>query len=146
MIARFEVHGFKRFSDIAFTFAPLTVLTRQMNGAGKTSALQALLLAREACLPNARSVSLNGPFGLELGTAQDVLNIHTAVDTSSIRFKATLGDGTVLTVALGADNEKLLNLPSRTGPPILSPGRSALHPEGSPTSARSGSDRRTSWG
>jgi DNA repair ATPase RecN len=45
-----------------------------LNGAGKTSLLQAILLAAHASSSNACTLSLNGPFNLELGTAEDVLN------------------------------------------------------------------------
>lgn len=57
--------------------APLTVLTG-INGSGKTSLLQALLLAAEASRNPSSTLSLNGPFGLELGTAEDVLNWRSA--------------------------------------------------------------------
>lgn len=53
--------------------APLTVLTG-LNGSGKTSLLQSVLLAVEATRTKSNSLRLNGPFGLELGTAEDVLN------------------------------------------------------------------------
>ena len=62
-----------------------------MNGTGKTSVIQSILLAREAaCSPHA-TISLNGPFGLELGTFEDVLN-REATDTFSIR----IGHGTLV--------------------------------------------------
>lgn len=73
MIVAATVSGFKRFVDERFEMAPLTVLTG-LNGSGKTSLLQAVLLATEAARNKAASLSLNGPFGLELGTAEDVLN------------------------------------------------------------------------
>ncbi|WP_303763899.1 AAA family ATPase [Sphingobium yanoikuyae] len=67
------VSGFKRFADERFELAPLTVLTG-LNGAGKTSILQAILLAAQDGSRRADTLSLNGPFNLELGTAEDVLN------------------------------------------------------------------------
>jgi predicted ATPase len=51
----------------------LTVLTG-LNGSGKTTVIQALLLANEAARSGTSTLRLNGPFGLELGTAEDVLN------------------------------------------------------------------------
>ena len=92
MISQVEISGFKRFSSCSLDLAPLTVLTG-LNGAGKTSFLQALLLMREASLPGATTVPLNGPFGLELGSAQDVLNVNTALDTSEIALSARFEDG-----------------------------------------------------
>ncbi len=109
-IRRLTIAGFKRFSEVALDFAPLTVLTGT-NGAGKTSVIHALLLAREASLPGAKAVQLNGPYGLELGTASDVLNIHTALDRSEVVIQPELTDGTALHFALDASQEDLFYLP-----------------------------------
>lgn len=76
MIKNIEIAGLKRFKKNAFDMAPLTVLTG-LNGSGKTSFLHAILLAVEASVAKTNSLSLNGPFGLELGTAGDVLNWHS---------------------------------------------------------------------
>ncbi|KDA03441.1 DUF3696 domain-containing protein [Hyphomonas oceanitis] len=73
MIVSANIKGFKRFADEHFDLAPLTVLTG-LNGSGKTSLLQAVLLVAEASTAKSASLRLNGPFGLELGTAEDVLN------------------------------------------------------------------------
>jgi predicted ATPase len=67
------VKGLKRFKDERFKLAPLSVLTG-LNGSGKTSLLQSVMLAVESSTTKSSSLSLNGPFGLELGTAEDVLN------------------------------------------------------------------------
>ena len=71
------IAGFKRFTSERFEMAPLTVLTG-INGSGKTSLLQAFLLVAEASRNRSATLSLNGPFGLELGTAEDVLNWQSA--------------------------------------------------------------------
>ena len=76
MIHQIEVRGFKRFDCEQFAFAPLTVLAG-LNGSGKTSLLQSILIAYEASTSNSSSLRLNGPFGLQLGTAEDVLNWHS---------------------------------------------------------------------
>lgn len=73
MIVSTEIRGFKPFEAARFDLAPLTVLTG-LNGSGKTSLIQTMLLVREAANSRTPSVPLNGPFGLELGTAEDVLN------------------------------------------------------------------------
>lgn len=73
MITEIEISGLKRFKNERFKLAPLSVLTG-LNGSGKTSMIQAILLAAEASAAKSSSLSLNGPFGLELGTAEDVLN------------------------------------------------------------------------
>jgi predicted ATPase len=111
MITGLEVAGFKRFFSCKLSFAPLTILTG-LNGAGKTSVIQAVLLAREASSPGASTVALNGPFGLELGSAQDVLNLRTAADdTSEIGLSVDVDDGTTVRFRLNALNESLQHLP-----------------------------------
>lgn len=77
MINALTVSGLKRFVSEPFAFAPLTILTG-LNGSGKTTLLQALLLSREASADSAQSIRLNGPFGLQLGTAGDVQNWNSA--------------------------------------------------------------------
>lgn len=111
-IRRLTIAGFKRFSEVTLDFAPLTVLTGG-NGAGKTSVIHALLLAREACLPGATAVQLNGPYGLELGTVGDVLNIH-ALDRSEVVIQADLADGASLRFTFDASQEHLFYLPLKS--------------------------------
>lgn len=73
MISEIGIRNFKCFALLDLPLRALTVLTG-INGAGKSTVLQALLLARQAA-ENAGSqvVKLNGPYGLELGEAHDVL-------------------------------------------------------------------------
>lgn len=73
MISGITIDGFKRFASASFEMGPLTLLTG-INGSGKTSLIQSLLLAKEASTTGGTSLSLNGPFNLQLGTAEDVLN------------------------------------------------------------------------
>lgn len=73
MINSIRVKGFKPYVDERLELSPLTVLTG-MNGSGKTSLLQAIFLACSASKSEDKTVGINGPFGLELGTAGDVLN------------------------------------------------------------------------
>lgn len=73
MINRLRIRGFKRFEDHSFDLAALTVLTG-LNGSGKTSFIHALLLAWEASNSDGATVRLNEPFGIELGSAEDVQN------------------------------------------------------------------------
>jgi predicted ATPase len=75
MIDRLLIKGFKRFNDTPLKMRALTVLTG-VNGAGKTSVIHALLLMREAT--QKRAVMLSGPFDLQLGTAEDVVNWNSA--------------------------------------------------------------------
>lgn len=110
MISTLSIVGFKRFASCSLELAPLSILTG-LNGAGKTTVIQALLLAREASLPGAFSVALNGPFGLELGTAQDVLNLGRSVDASDIEITASFDDGSSCRYILDAHEERSLHLP-----------------------------------
>jgi len=74
VINSLDVKGFKRIKHKLFDFAPLTILAG-LNGAGKTSLIQTLLLIKKASeSPLDAAISLNGPFGLELGLAEDVRN------------------------------------------------------------------------
>jgi predicted ATPase len=74
MIDSLGIRNFKRFISVDLEFRSLTVLTG-LNGTGKSTAIQALLLARQAVEnPLARVVQLNGPYGLALGEANDVLH------------------------------------------------------------------------
>lgn len=74
MITGIEICGFKRFEKQAFDIAPLTILAG-LNGAGKTSLIHALLLTWEASAGKSNNaVRLNGPFGMELGIAEDIRN------------------------------------------------------------------------
>jgi len=108
VIVEVKISGFKRFANEQFKFAPLTVLTG-LNGSGKTTLVQALLLTHEASTSRSDTLRLNGPFGLELGTAEDVLNwdssgpicISLESDNSSIsewQFKVPSEDSMYLDV------------------------------------------------
>lgn len=84
MIKSLKIEGFKKFASHLFEMAPLTVLAG-MNGAGKTSFVHALLLAREASGAS-NVVQLNGPWGLELGTFEDIQNFDAP---DAVRFELT---------------------------------------------------------
>lgn len=107
MIDLLQINGFKRFESQPFRLAPLTVLAG-LNGAGKTTFIQALLLLRETSRLGGGIVQLNGPYGLDLGTAEDVLNwnaselVLTATDsggTSRFVFDKARGDEMYLKIS-----------------------------------------------
>jgi predicted ATPase len=79
MIRELQIRGFKLFTQQRFELRSMTLLAG-MNGAGKTSVIHALLLAREAWRRSDDIVELNGPFGLELGGFEDALNHETDND------------------------------------------------------------------
>lgn len=76
MIRELKICGFKMFAEASFEMAPLTILAG-MNGAGKTSVIHALLLLKESVRRGDHIVPLNGPFGLELGSFEDIQNWNT---------------------------------------------------------------------
>lgn len=72
MITSLGIRHFKRFAEASFEFRRLTMLTG-LNGTGKSTTIQALLLARQLADGSSSPVArLNGPYGLALGEAQEV--------------------------------------------------------------------------
>ncbi|MEN3536058.1 DUF3696 domain-containing protein [Microbispora sp. ZYX-F-249] len=101
MITRLRIQNFKRFPELAIAMRPLTVLTG-LNGTGKSTILQALLLARQVAeRPQRGTVALNGVHGLALGEAEEVLHpdadeavIDIGIDTAtdSYRYRLAVPD------------------------------------------------------
>lgn len=91
MITDLKIRNFKRFSALELPLRRLTVLTG-LNGTGKSTVLQSLLLARQAAeKEDLHVVQLNGPYGLALGEALDVL--HPDADPQEIEISvAAEGD------------------------------------------------------
>lgn len=86
MLERIRLTNFKAFRDQYLDLAPLTLLTG-LNGSGKSSLLQALLLLRqswETGYLTRRRVALNGRY-VSMGTFQDVL-FEGATDDGCIRI------------------------------------------------------------
>jgi len=110
-----SIQGFKRFSDERFKFASLTVLTG-LNGSGKTSLMQAILLALEASTTKSSSLRLNGPFGLELGTAEDVLNWNSA-SPIRIAFENTEAEAAEWRFAVPSEEALYLEIVDRPSTP-----------------------------
>lgn len=77
MISRIELGQFKRFSHLDAEVRRLTLFTG-LNGAGKSSVFQSLLLARLASAAGSDLIALNGAYGLVLGTAGEVLHANAA--------------------------------------------------------------------
>ncbi len=110
MITRLGIRNFKCFAAIDLEFRPLTILTG-INGAGKSTILQAILLARQAAENREVNViKLNGPYGLELGEAHDVL--HPDADPPEIEI--LVGESADnYRYALNVPYERSLTLPVR---------------------------------
>lgn len=84
MISEIHLQNFKRFRELTIESRALTVLTGA-NGAGKTSVLHALLLARQiARKPTQEHVELNGVDTLELGAAEDVIHRDAADEIATV--------------------------------------------------------------
>jgi predicted ATPase len=107
VIDRVELENFKCFAGIQVDTRQLTVVTG-VNGSGKSTLLQALLLAREAALrPAAGVVPLNGPYGLALGEALDVLRVDAAEQLITITVH---DEGIPYTYRFEVPNERRLHL------------------------------------
>lgn len=90
MITSLRVQHFKRFVDASFALRPLTVLTG-LNGTGKSTTIQSLLLTRQLVDASAGGViQLNGPYGLALGEAHEVLHPDAPDSTIVVQIG---GDG-----------------------------------------------------
>jgi predicted ATPase len=91
MIHSIELRNFKCFEHQDVVCRPLTLLTG-LNGAGKSSVLQSLLLLRQSfqqsLLPD-KGLALNGNL-VEIGTARDALYENAAAD--AIEFSLDFGD------------------------------------------------------
>src|SRR6266478_6457221 len=101
MIDWLHLHNFKCFLSQRFDLKPLTVLCGH-NGAGKSSAIQSLLIAQQAgdiAVAETRAIPLNGPFEVQLGTVADVfsqdaedrimeISVTSEDRTSRISFRA----------------------------------------------------------
>jgi predicted ATPase len=125
VITSLRVRNFKRFADASFALRPLTVLTG-LNGTGKSTTIQALLLARQlAEAPGAGGVvQLNGPYGLALGEASEVLHPDAPDSCIEIGLDSDTAADRAVTYRLHVPDEQALYLrvPDDTpdGPPELS--------------------------
>ncbi len=92
MITEILIENFKRFRDLSLKIGGLTVLTGT-NGAGKTSVLHSLLLARQmARNPSRKHVELNGVDTLELGGAEDIIHSEATKPVASVELVDTEGE------------------------------------------------------
>jgi predicted ATPase len=100
VIANLHIEGFKRFEAQSFCFKPLTLLAGK-NGAGKTSVIHSMLLVYHAMQRRDRIAELNGPFGLQLGWFEDVLNANARENSFSTSVEDNAGQSAKWTFSEG---------------------------------------------
>ena len=90
MIKQFNIANFKAFRDQPLSLSPLTLLTG-LNGSGKSSVLQALLVLRQSFDQGLLQVNRLASDGalLRLGTRQDALFEGANEDPPRIGFELT---------------------------------------------------------
>ncbi|HEU4404766.1 MAG TPA: AAA family ATPase [Polyangiaceae bacterium] len=95
MISTFRIERFKRYLKKELPLRELTVLAGA-NSAGKSALLQCLLLFRQASVAGGRSdwVELNGPFGLSLGEARDVVHAEADLEREGVALAVIDAKGT----------------------------------------------------
>ncbi|GAA3409080.1 DUF3696 domain-containing protein [Streptosporangium vulgare] len=120
MIHSLNIVHFKCFQEASFEMRPLTVLTG-VNGGGKSTVLQALLMARLAATSPGSAVRLNGPFGLALGEARDVLHWAAPEPKISVRLGGPAGEEWEYRFGLPKE-EHALHLDVSYAPPAPGPG------------------------
>ncbi len=106
MIDEIVITNFKRFSHLTMPFRRLTLLTG-INSGGKSSVIQALLLLHSEQLPGG-AVPLNGPHGLALGEASDILNCNAASNEIEISL-----------IAGGTRGVMVLEVPHERSPSLI---------------------------
>lgn len=116
MIRRLRLRNFKCFETAGLNLGRLTLLTG-INGAGKSSALQSLLLARQLLAPGSRGIAeLNGPFQLELGRIEDVLFAHATEQTIELGLETDAGSAEWSFDAQDTDAAALTPRPAESRP------------------------------
>jgi predicted ATPase len=103
-IQALRIQNFKCFEDQRFELGPLTLLTG-LNGTGKSSVLQSLLLLRQSYQQNVLQrvgLALNGDL-VQLGTASDVF--YEAAASNQFGFELSFGDDTSASWCFEYDRE-----------------------------------------
>jgi predicted ATPase len=108
MITAFELENFKCFSRLRLELGALTLLTGY-NAAGKSSAIQPLLLLRQASRTGsyAQKIHLNGPV-VRLGTVGDVMPANTSLST--LMFKVENGSAALTWYLSGKAGERHMDV------------------------------------
>lgn len=116
MITSISIQNFKRFRDIKVPLRALTVLTG-LNGTGKSTLIQAILLARQAAeASGSKVVALNGVYGLALGEGEDILHPDAEDQIIGVRLEQ---QSQVLDFKFRAPEGRSLNLGVEQRPDVL---------------------------
>ena len=92
MISEIKLSNFKCFEELTMPLKNVTVLTG-INGMGKSTVIQSLLLLRQSYLKDKdlKGLHLNGKY-VDLGNAQDVLYEKADSDTLGIEVSSEEGE------------------------------------------------------
>ena len=108
---KLNIYNFKCFQDVTINLGQLNVLVG-INGTGKSSVIQAILLADEAVSKKTKTgeVSLNETYGMFLGTSASVVNQDSGDNVIKISMKSE--QETIWSVNFDIDaQEEQLGLP-----------------------------------
>ncbi|UVJ39016.1 DUF3696 domain-containing protein [Arthrobacter sp. CJ23] len=126
MLSSLELHGFKRFSHLELALSPLSVLSG-LNGSGKSTVLQSLVLAHQASLSPDSTVSLSSETGLDLGHAADLLNHESASGEFSVKITSAVPYEWVFDIGPTGDVPYLSILNRPQTPPEVFQGAAFIH-------------------
>ena len=108
MISRLKLNNFKCFEGLNLVCAPLTLLCG-LNGMGKSSVLQSLLLLRQSCeggrLKNSRLI-LNDDL-VSLGTGKDILYEGASMDNLTFELHYKNGMSHIFTADYAPESDQL---------------------------------------
>ncbi len=128
MIHQLHLQNFKRFEDQSLEIGALTLLSG-LNGMGKSSVLQSLLLLRQSYqqgLLKSTGLALNGDL-VEIGTARDAL--CDSAKEEKIGFVLTFTNGTEASWQFGYESQDNLGLVAPRESDILGLVSSNVPPE-----------------
>jgi predicted ATPase len=104
LIKSLHIENLKRFQNTTIRFGALTVLTG-LNGSGKSTVVQALLLAHQASISSESTVPLVDSTGLNLGTAAEILNYDARDSYIRIGIESEGMSEWILDVGNAGENE-----------------------------------------
>ena len=84
MLTQISIKNFKSLYDVSLKLSRLNIFTG-VNGAGKSSIIQAIILLKQFASSNGRELPLRGEF-VSLGTARDVCSALSDRDTITLGY------------------------------------------------------------